>query len=103
MFGRTSVCLVALAAVLISFLVDTRAHDAANYPDWSGGWRIKGGNRWDPTKPTGLDQQAPEVGLGRGVVRVRRDGSVELPDAHPPVHGARDPEEPTRDVPVPGR
>ena len=59
MFGRTSVCLVALAAVLISFLADTRAHDAANYPDWSGGWRIKGGNRWDPTKPTGLDQQAP--------------------------------------------
>ena len=59
MLGRTIICLIALVAMLTGFLADTRAHDASKYPDWAGSWSIKGGNRWDPTKPTGRGQQAP--------------------------------------------
>src|SRR5688500_18606439 len=59
MLSRTSICLIALAALLTSFMVQTFAHDASKYPDWAGQWRIKGGNRWDPTKPTGRGQEAP--------------------------------------------
>lgn len=37
------------------------AQDAARYPDWSGQWRRpeSGTNRYDPSKPPGLAQQAP--------------------------------------------
>ncbi len=56
---RTMIGLIALAAMLGVSVPDARAHDPAKYPDWGGSWRITGGNRWDPTKPTGLGQQAP--------------------------------------------
>jgi hypothetical protein len=35
------------------------AFDESKYPDWSGQWRVLGGNRWDPTKPGGLGQNPP--------------------------------------------
>jgi hypothetical protein len=48
-----------VVATLISLQASIPAQEAAKYPDWSGQWRIKGGNRWDPTKPPGRGQQAP--------------------------------------------
>jgi hypothetical protein len=35
------------------------AHDDSKYPDWSGQWRVLGGNRWDPTKPPRNGQNPP--------------------------------------------
>ncbi len=51
--------LLAVTAALLELAIPARAHDPAKYPDWSGSWRITGGNRWDPTKPGGRGQQAP--------------------------------------------
>src|SRR5262245_19576944 len=58
MLHRSSIGLVALAAVLLGTMAAARAEDA-KYPDWSGQWRVIGGNRWDPTKPAGRGQQPP--------------------------------------------
>ena len=58
MLHRWTIGALALAAAL-GIAADACAHDPARYPDWSGQWVIKGGNRWDPTKPPGLKQQAP--------------------------------------------
>jgi hypothetical protein len=33
--------------------------NSANYPDWSGQWRVMGGGSWDPDKPPGRGQRAP--------------------------------------------
>src|SRR5438874_13115782 len=35
------------------------AFDESKYPDWSGQWRVLGGNRWDPTKAAGRGQNPP--------------------------------------------
>jgi hypothetical protein len=59
MFLRRSICLLALTGALGILMSEARAHDPEKYPDWAGQWRISGGNRWDPTKPTGQGQQAP--------------------------------------------
>jgi hypothetical protein len=59
MIHRTAIGLIALAGMLGAALTQASAHDPAKYPDWAGSWRIEGGNRWDPTKPTGLGQKAP--------------------------------------------
>ena len=57
MLHRWTIGALVLAAAL--GIADACAHDPARYPDWSGQWVIKGGNRWDPTKPPGIKQQAP--------------------------------------------
>ena len=51
--------LSALAGAVGLVATAAQAHDPSKYPDWAGQWRISGGNRWDPTKPTGRGQQAP--------------------------------------------
>src|SRR6266481_4945894 len=42
---------------------DASKYDPSKYPDWSGPMRwiaaVGGGNRYDPSKPTGRGQQAP--------------------------------------------
>ncbi len=42
---------------------DAPNYDPSKYPDWSGPMRwispVRGGNRYDPTKPTGRGQEAP--------------------------------------------
>ena len=52
MLVRASLRVVALAAML-SVASNASAQTLSKYPDWSGSWRITGGNRWDPTKPGG--------------------------------------------------
>jgi hypothetical protein len=59
MLHRCWVGLLALAAVAGVAMAAAHAQDAGKYPDWSGKWRVIGGNRWDPTKPGGRGQQPP--------------------------------------------
>ena len=57
MLHRCCVGVLALAAVAAVAMTVAQAQD--KYPDWSGKWRVIGGNRWDPTKPGGRGQQPP--------------------------------------------
>jgi hypothetical protein len=62
MLSRRSIGAVALMAALMLPIAGTQAQEApaaSKYPNWSGQWRVVGGNRWDATKPRGLGQQAP--------------------------------------------
>jgi hypothetical protein len=59
MLHRCSVGLIALAAAAGAAIATAHAQDAPAYPDWSGKWRVTGGNRWDPSKPAGRGQQPP--------------------------------------------
>jgi len=61
MLYRCSIYAIALAAGLLLAAAAVQAFDDAQYPDWTGAWnRIPSGNpRFDPTKPRGLEQQAP--------------------------------------------
>ena len=70
MSGRsvsTAVVAAATAALLLSSAQAQNAaseaakYDPAKYPDWSGQWRRPGAgpNKYDPTKPPGLPQEAP--------------------------------------------
>ncbi len=59
MLSRYSIGLIALAAALGAAIAPAHAQDEPKYPDWSGKWRVIGGNRWDPTKPAGRGQQPP--------------------------------------------
>src|SRR5262245_20517873 len=56
---RMSMSLLALIALLCGIADEGVAQTPSKFPDWAGQWRITGGNRWDPTKPTGRGQQAP--------------------------------------------
>jgi hypothetical protein len=60
---KKSLAAAALAAALCGSAVGAAAQslDGTKYPDWSGQWRRPGSgpNRYDPTKPPGLPQQAP--------------------------------------------
>src|SRR5947209_4491432 len=58
MVHRSSIGLIALAAMLVVAFWPARAEDR-KYPDWAGQWRVIRGNRWDPTKPAGAGQQPP--------------------------------------------
>src|SRR3984893_1255662 len=77
MFCRSSVTAIALATLCIAGTgapaqdlsnrdlsnKDVSRYDPSKYPDWSGPMRwiaaVGGGNRYDPSKPTGRGQQAP--------------------------------------------
>jgi hypothetical protein len=62
MLFRRSTITLTLAAALAVATFAAHAHDASQYPDWSGQWRRPGlgqGNAWDPTKPIGRGEQAP--------------------------------------------
>jgi hypothetical protein len=58
MLLRTSIVAIALGTALLG-ITAARAWDDAVYPDWSGQWRVIGGNRWDASKPRGLEQNPP--------------------------------------------
>jgi len=58
MRGRGSIVTVALVALCVA-TGDVHAFDDATYPDWKGGWFGRGGGNFDPSKPSGLRQQAP--------------------------------------------
>jgi hypothetical protein len=61
MLQRSAIASLALTAGLTASIGVAAAQDAAKYPDWSGQWRRPeaGANKYDPTKPVGLAQQAP--------------------------------------------
>jgi hypothetical protein len=59
MLARTVIGSVVLGALLTISTADAFALDVSKYPDWSGQWRVAGGNRWDATRPPGLGQNAP--------------------------------------------
>lgn len=70
MFRKSSIAAIALAAQCIAAAgahaqdapKNASQYDPSRYPDWSGPMRwvaTAGGNRYDPTKPAGLAQQAP--------------------------------------------
>jgi hypothetical protein len=59
MFCRKLFGLVVLGVFLAASMVEAFAVDESKYPDWSGQWRVVGGNRWDPTKPQRRGQNPP--------------------------------------------
>jgi hypothetical protein len=59
MHCRTSVGLIALAAMLCVATAAAWAHDDAKYPDWKGRWMRVSSGSFDPTKPAGLRQAPP--------------------------------------------
>src|SRR5262249_57253000 len=61
---RNALAAVALAAIAFAVMLpfgNARAFDESKYPDWKGQWMRAetGGPRYDPSKPSGLGQQAP--------------------------------------------
>ncbi len=58
---RTLLAAAALAAALTATMTGAPAFDDSKYPDWSGQWRVIGGNRWDASKPGGLEQMPPYI------------------------------------------
>ena len=59
MLERGAMAAIALAFCLVASTAG--AQQPSQYPDWSGSWRSIGPNKWDPTKPPGLGQQAPLI------------------------------------------
>ncbi len=49
----------AAALMVVLAMGGTQAFAQSKYPDWSGPWRGSPPNKWDPSKPPGLGQQAP--------------------------------------------
>ncbi len=57
---RSAISALALAAVLSATGARVQAADNAKYPDLNGQWsRASEHSQWDPSKPRGLQQQAP--------------------------------------------
>jgi len=65
LFSSSSIGAIALAALCIGAPAaqaqEASKYDPSKYPDWSGPmrWTVRGGNRYDQTKPPGRGQQAP--------------------------------------------
>jgi hypothetical protein len=62
MRNRISIGTAVLAGLVMSFSgarALAQATDQATYPDIRGAWERPGAAQWDPTKPSGLRQQAP--------------------------------------------
>jgi hypothetical protein len=59
MIDRHAIGTIVLAAALL-MTARARAHDESNYPDLNAQWvRAHPRSQWDPSKPRGLQQQAP--------------------------------------------
>ncbi len=56
---RGAIGAMTLAAALALVAARAQTPVPSKHPDWSGQWRVQGGNRWDPTKGPGRDQEAP--------------------------------------------
>jgi hypothetical protein len=59
MLYRKMIGALVLAVFLSATVPEAFAADESKYPDWSGQWRVLGGNRWDPTKPQRRGQNPP--------------------------------------------
>ena len=60
MRNRSSLGVVGLAVAGLAMAATAeQAFDDAKYPDIRGAWARPGAAQWDPTKPSGLRQQAP--------------------------------------------
>ncbi len=56
---RNPIAYFMLAALVAAAPARSETPDHGKFPDWSGQWRVLGGNRWDPAKPAGRGQEAP--------------------------------------------
>jgi len=56
---KLSVGALGLAAAIGLAAAPAHGFDDANYPDWRGAWFRVGSGSYDPSKPSGLGQQAP--------------------------------------------
>jgi len=84
--ARPLIGLIALAAALAATMADSRAWDDAKYPDLKGAWRRPGAAQWDPTKPSGLRQEAPltpeyRAVLEANIAEIRSGGQSHNPQA----------------------
>jgi hypothetical protein len=84
--ARPLIGLIALAAALAATMADSRAFDDAKYPDLKGAWRRPGAAQWDPTKPSGLRQEAPltpeyRAVLEANIAEIRSGGQSHNPQA----------------------
>jgi hypothetical protein len=60
MLQRSSIGAIALAAALLTTMARAQPSNESNYPDLNGQWsRAHPRSQWDPSKPRGLQQQAP--------------------------------------------
>ena len=59
MLCRKLIVPMVLSALSSAAATHAFALDEAKYPDWSGWWRVIGGNRWDATKPQRRGQNPP--------------------------------------------
>jgi hypothetical protein len=59
MLSRKLMGALLTAAFLSAVVTEAVAFDESKYPDWSGQWRVVGGNRWDPAKPQRRGQNPP--------------------------------------------
>ena len=59
MLCKSSIGLLAFVTAVVITVTGAKAFDDANYPDLAGGWFGMGGGNHDPSKPSGLGQQAP--------------------------------------------
>jgi hypothetical protein len=56
---RRSIVAIVLAGVLAATVIKAQTPESSTYPDWKGQWVRIGAANFDPTKPSGLKQQAP--------------------------------------------
>ncbi len=60
MFHGRSIAAIVLVAALLRTIAPGQAFDESRYPDLNGQWsRAHARSQWDPSKPRGLQQQAP--------------------------------------------
>ena len=59
MLNRGTIAAIALLGALGMVMGSASAQETSKYPDWSGPWRGSPPNKWDPSKPPALGQQAP--------------------------------------------
>src|SRR5262245_7471415 len=72
--GRSTIILIAVAAMLTAIPAEAQVRDESTFPDWSGQWnRVPDGGvpRYDPTKPI-RKQEAPI----KDEYRVRHEASM---------------------------
>ncbi len=59
MIDRSTILAIAFAATMLT-ATGAGAHDESNYPDFNAQWiRAHPRSQWDPSRPRGLQQQAP--------------------------------------------
>src|SRR3954447_8415445 len=82
---RSRIGLLVIAALLLGGGA-ANAWDDALSPDLKGAWRRPGAAQWDPTKPSGLGQQAPltpeyKAILEANIAEIKAGGQAHNPQA----------------------